>query len=938
MHNLRNPKWLFIINTLPIAVLFFLFISQFNIIKTLLDPESIELWKIFGVTLGSLTLLNFLYAIFLVIKKKKVSAIYAVLALLIYIPFIYVYGVHADRIIPFSIPTWMIPGEMIFYVGTFLMPTLAYALFLLVAYLTPDTKAHKPWKSFLFAIGVPIVWYIFLQVILPLWKPVDWEFQIHASIIFVIAGTLLFLFFLIRAVYIIVAKKADVWKKYQLAWKIPIALILPIIGLLVNNGALYSEFGEGIFGNFSNHWFYILAVLNGLFICLPSLNHFIYRLFLFVGRSVTFAFTLYFFIVFLPFLPISILAIMAIGTGFLLLAPLILFLLHINELSKDFKYLEQIISKRILSLISGGGFLVLPIIISIVFIGHKNTLEETLDYLYTPDYAESYEINEGSLEKTLDAIKMQKNRSGATLFGNQIPYISTYFNWLVLDNLTLSDAKIQRMEAVFLGENTFNPRHENIRNQNVEITDSNVKSVYDEKQKVWRTWIDLEITNSNEDAWAPEYATKFDLPVGCWISDYYLYVGDRKEMGILSEKKSAMWIFSQIRNEKRDPGILYYLTGNKVAFRVFPFAKDEVRKTGIEFIHKEAVTISIDKIDFQLGESNKEMPGIIENDKLVYIPAKEKTSLDSIQRQAYFHFLLDVSEENKLKKDEFIARINHLVTEFPDLSKSSRISKVNSYVSTFELSGEWENYIRNEDFKGGFFLDRAIRATLVNSYYQNDKSYPVMIVVTDSISNAILDKDFSDLSMTFPENKLFYHLSLDGELVAHSLEENPQKPLEDSSNIDFHRPCLEYKTSNNESVYFSPDTLPGIALKTDFVSIAEDDIREKDWLSALQMQGNWMSQNLDPSKSDNEWLKLVRSSFESRIMTPVTAYIVVENEAQKAILKKKQKQILSGNKSFDAGEDAQQMSEPGMIVMLVLLISMLLLRERRKRNKEKSLG
>ncbi len=45
-------------------------------------------------------------------------------------------------------------------------------------------------------------------------------------------------------------------EKYQLAWKIPIALILPIIGLLVNNGALYSEFGGGIFGNFSNHWLF----------------------------------------------------------------------------------------------------------------------------------------------------------------------------------------------------------------------------------------------------------------------------------------------------------------------------------------------------------------------------------------------------------------------------------------------------------------------------------------------------------------------------------------------------------------------------------------------------------------------------------------------------------------------------------------------------------
>jgi hypothetical protein len=75
-------------------------------------------------------------------------------------------------------------------------------------------------------------------------------------------------------------------------------------------------------------------------------------------------------------------------------------------------------------------------------------------------------------------------------------------------------------------------------------------------------------------------------------------------------------------------------------------------------------------------------------------------------------------------------------------------------------------------------------------------------------------------------------------------------------------------------------------------------------------------------------------------MTPVTSYLVVENEAQKAILKKKQEQVLSGNKSLDLGEDAQRMSEPNMIIVFVLFGLTLLYIERRKRklkNKEVSL-
>ena len=134
MRNLLNPKWLFVTNTLPLVVLFFIFIGQFNIIKTLLEESSIQLWKSFGIWLGVLGLLNFAYTVYLSLKKKNVSLWFGLVAPLCYIPFIYLYSYHFDKFIPFSIPQWMVSDNIFLYVGTFLMPTLAYSLFVFVCY------------------------------------------------------------------------------------------------------------------------------------------------------------------------------------------------------------------------------------------------------------------------------------------------------------------------------------------------------------------------------------------------------------------------------------------------------------------------------------------------------------------------------------------------------------------------------------------------------------------------------------------------------------------------------------------------------------------------------------------------------------------------------------------------------------------------------------
>lgn len=932
MRNLLNPKWLFIINTLPIVLLFFLFYGQFAIIQTLLEHDTILVWKSFGLSLLLLGLLNIAYTLYLIIKKEDVSIIYSFFALICYIAFIYVYAFYAHKFIPFTVPQWMVSENIFLYVGTFLMPTIAYAVLVLVSHFTSEDKEHKAWKNFLIAIGIPVTGYFFSQIILPLWQRVESKFFMHIFAVLLIGATLVFLFFLVRSVYILATKKASVWQKYQLVWKIPIAVILPLLGLAVNNGYLFNvaSHGSGIFGDFNNPWFYILAVVNGILVCLPNLNNRMYRLLLFIGRSVTFTYTFYFFLVFLPFLPVSIVAVVAIGIGFLMLTPLLLFVIHTTELSKDVAYLKIFISQKNIIAISIVCFFVLPACVTIKYVKDKNTLNETLSYIYSPDYSKQYNIDTLSLQKTLTVVKSHKenSRSGGGIFGSGIPYLSSYFNWLVLDNLTLSDAKINTIEKIFFNKTSFKLRPENIQKDNVVISTISSTSTYDKTQNAWKSWVDLEITNKSGNVRPSEYATTIDLPDGCWISDYYLFVGDKKEPGILAEKKSAMWVFSQIRNENRDPGILYYLTGNKVAFRVFPFSTNEVRKTGIEFLHKESVKLTIDNNTIELGRQEETVNEKIETENIAYVSAKQKQALKTVKRTPYYHFLVDVSKNKNTHSEDFIKTIDQYLENNTLFSENAKISFVNTYVTTFPLDADWKQKYRSHTFEGGFYLDRAIRTTLFNAY--QNTSYPIMIVVTDSIQHAILDKDFSDLAFAFPEGNIFFSLDNNGFSHAHSLTENPISELHDTTHYSFHEPVLEYKLADNSVVYLPNNNKPGIILKKDVFTVSETDIKEKNWQSALAMQGAWTSQILHPETSDKEWVNLVKYSFKLKVMSPVTSYLVVENEAQKAMLRKKQEQALSGNKSLDLGEDTQRMSEPGFIVLAIVFGLFVWYRKKRK--------
>lgn len=90
--------------------------------------------------------------------------------------------------------------------------------------------------------------------------------------------------------------------------------------------------------------------------------------------------------------------------------------------------------------------------------------------------------------------------------------------------------------------------------------------------------------------------------------------------------------------------------------------------------------------------------------------------MNSVKRKPYLHFLVNVSKNQNRNSTDFRKRLEQVITANKPLAENSKISFVNSYVSTSTIDKDWKEEYLNQTFEGGFYLDRAIKTTLFNTY------------------------------------------------------------------------------------------------------------------------------------------------------------------------------------------------------------------------------
>ncbi len=913
--------------TVPQVILFLLYRGTYQIIESLLTEENLGYWWGYGSIFITLWGLVTLYAVFSVARGHKIHPIYAGAVLLIYIPLLYFFMRDSSHILPWSVPRWMLfEGDVINYVYTFTMPALLHALMVLVLYFTPRDQDHKAWVNFWASLAVPAFWYLALLVLVPILNnAVGAQFLEHVFSLLQICSVVIFLFLLIRFFYILVSRYESGFKYLKLAALVLVCVIFPVFGLWLND-----ELGR-LFGNFSEIIFYVVAGVNGVLLCLPSPDNSRLRLMLFGARVATYPYIIYFFLVFLPFLPLSVLAIIVYGGGFLMLTPLAVMIIQSWKLADDYQYLKAKQGVILPTTVFLVALVLLPALVFDSYRRDKLHLDAALDYVYERNYELNHEqsIQAERVQRTLENIKIAKQPDAGWFGTKHKPFLSSFYQWYVLENLTLSDTKIQTLEKIFQGYTDHKTTLRRRRvpppsNDSIQIDSVYVVSFEADDQAYTRSWIHLEIQNQSQQQ--VEFRTAFELPNGCYISDYYLDIEGRREKGLLTEKRAARWIYNQITSFRRDPGILFYENGRQVRFQIFPFQPQERRFTGMEILHRTPLSLEIAGQKIQLGDSSliPSKKEIFKASQAHFIPASAMAKLPQVKRQPYYHFVLDGSRLAKKEVHEQIKSIESLLAKKLISSDHHRISWLNHQMQTWEMKENWQEKITAQPKTGGFFLEYGLKSILLNHDQKQVNTYPIIVVLTDSLSQAVFTGELAAFAQMSPEGAYFYVLNGQSQLNQYSFLENPlQVRQENMAEIsspsvyaypDAKNPQAYFSLQNGQSVVYVPD------LQEDF---SEVKLKDKTWQNALLLDAMHQQLTFYPEKNAFSWLPLVQNSFRTQVMSPETAYIVVETEAQKQALLAKQKQILAAKKTLDAGEETIRMSEPafwwGVLGLLIWL-------------------
>ena len=908
---------------LPQLILLLLNIRYYGIVSGECEPEQLRLMHISG---GVETVVFVFFAavsVYHLLRRRDIRFPCLLAALVLPVVSLWIFSADFDRFFPWF-PAWIISSDhVIFYQYAFMMPAVIYALMRLSIVGISRVNLKQALVIAGALVGIPLLWYLFglAATRLEIFSHFRGNEKIitAAVMVFFILTTavlLLALFRLLAAACRTVFARGKRWRTALIAL---VGIVLPVGGLLLNIAIPFPS-------DYQRPAFYVLAVVNGLALCVPATSNPRIGRAAFIGRALLFPFTLYFFLSFLPFIPLSIPAMLAAGAGFLILTPFVLFLIHVRILAEDLETETRRTGAFAARAMLAASVLVIPLVFAVTAHYDRMQLNSALEYIYEADYAKDTSFR-GSAEAVRDVLERQERMKR----GSQLPFIDAFYNWIVFDNLVLPDAKADYIHKAFFGapvkraaDNDIGwagflfsaPEPPRVRDAAAVAKEGNSSGVVLSSLTAStrndggfiRTEAVIEMKNGGERQ--NEFRAEIGVSDGVLVSGYWLEVGKEKVPGRIFEKKAALWVYEAIRTAQRDPGILFYRGDRSLLLKVFPFSPDETRRTGIEFIYPAGaapqITIAGRKVSLPAAAELSPLTAEGKASVTAFIPAKEKSALPLVTRRPHIYLIADRSVSGV--SSEAIARTVKLCREkMPDAAGLTLLAANYECVTAAEgiADAQTMNDRRLDKLmpkNGSFCADRALRHALMSAAADGG-TFPLPVLLTDGTS-MLREDNGSWFARCAPDTQGFYFT--DGtSLRAESFDGKTLQSL-------VFRPVRRAE-AGGKTVYCADDGSDTAAVIER--EAADSGSQQSLYLRALACAGDHAVMMRNPSLTEKLRRGLVMSAKGSGILNGAASYIVVESPSQWKILEEKEKQKLKGKDSLEIS----QSPEPPLWMMVLTL-------------------
>ena len=964
--SLSNPLALLWVNVLPQIILLLLNLRSYWIVSGEMNAAQLSVARqIFASELfliaGSAAL-----ALVCVAMRKRIAWAANWPLLVLHIACLWFFSVKCGSLIPNSVAFWMLPPEQVLYDQfAFMMPATFFAALRLACF-SSDRKRHFDLAvSAGILLGIPCFWALAIRT---LGRLLSWRGAETVVAVAIVVSTVIAFGACLRVLMLF-------YNWFQEGGRIRMAVFTFLVGIAGPVGGLLLNRQIPFPADFQTWSVYAMTIANGALLLLPIFNRPRLDRLVWLAQCLLFPFTLYFFTVFLPFLPLALLATVAAGTGFLILAPTLLFVLHGQRLADGFRRENQTARRLVPFAMAALAFAVIPMVVTAEALIDRVVLRGAIGFIYSPDYNQS-----GRFSGSPRVVKRSLQRLRDFKDGLQLPFLSRYYNWIVFDNLVLPDEKMSFIHEAFFGTDfdekindsgsifgsgnqrrrrTWTALRENSSRVRRAIAEqppprlvnlTETKLATEDEGGCKKTLVTLTMRNSGNVQ--GEFVTTLNVPEGVFVSGFWLNIGNERVAGRIFEKKSAMWIYEKIRDaSRRDPGMLIYTAPATIEMRVFPFAANETRTAQIEFLYPKGFgrNVQIGTETLPLGTRSDERAIVLSVDQAggasLAITDEAMHKLPATTRTPYLHFIVDRSAVSKISPDQLRQTIRNVAEKFPR-AKDCIVTSANYECDdvtdgVVPIEAALASGIHSEKMlplRGSLMSGRAMKRGLIWYHGQftgaDAKSpwlqrYPVFVVIRESKQAPAAEEHLPLFERMAPEASAYCVTENGAELEWYDFDGKRSTADDDAHPVlqfkigDFIEACrADAKTSQLLSFptqgavgIFDPATTSFQSVPTSTISAGT---RYSNGTAAWR---DSMALIFDPALENSALSNIVKLCRESGILSSQTSYIVLENSAQWKVLELKERQKLRNLNALEFEETPEpstwMMIAIGAVVLIV---------------------